>query len=262
MVLEPATVDTSLLMIRVGGRPLGAGEEVEILYGAGPAWARVDRYVEREERIDVPGMLGIARPVAQALAAYLADLGGEIVTGRRLGGNNRGEATVYSGVNLLGVPYCFGDGSGTPCPCSNDNDGSVPGAGCANGVFASGAQLTGSGTASLSADTLVLTTTHLEPNNSGLYFQANNDLSPGNLWGDGLQCAGGQLKRLGVRFSDASGNSDTSGFATSISAKAGNVLAGDTKYYQCWYRNPLNPPCGAGLNDFNASNGYAVTWTP
>jgi hypothetical protein len=156
--------------------------------------------------------------------------------------------------------YCFGDlGSGTPCPCGNDNDGSVPESGCANGVFASGAHLTGSGVASLSADTLVLATTGLEPSNSGLYFQANNDLSPGNIWGDGLQCAGGQLKRLGVRFSDATGYSDTSGYPQPISVKAGNVMAGDTKYYQCWYRNPMNSPCGW---DFNSSNGYAVTWLP
>jgi len=159
-----------------------------------------------------------------------------------------------------GVAYCFGDpGSGTPCPCNNDNDGSVPGSGCANGVYASGARLSGSGTASLTGDTVVLASTHLEPSNSGLYFQANNDLSPGLTWGDGLRCAGGQLKRLGVRFSNASGSSDTSGFALSISAKAGNILAGDTKYYQCWYRNPLNSPCGA---DFNATNGYAITWAP
>ncbi len=159
-----------------------------------------------------------------------------------------------------GVPYCFGDpGAGTPCPCSNDNDGSVAGSGCANGVFASGAQLTGSGVASVSADTLVLATTGLEPVNSGLYFQADNDLFPGNAWGDGLQCAGGQLKRLGVRFSDGSGYSDTSGYPQPISVKAGNVLAGDTKYYQCWYRNPNGSPCGS---DFNASNGYAVTWQP
>jgi len=157
-------------------------------------------------------------------------------------------------------PYCFGDaGSGTPCPCGNDNDGSVPGSGCANGVFASGAQLTASGVPSLSADTLVLACTGLEPSNSGLYFQANNDLSPGLTWGDGLQCAGGQLKRLGVRFSDATGYSDTSGYALPISVKAGNITAGDTKYYQCWYRNPLSSPCAS---DFNASNGYAVTWAP
>lgn len=158
----------------------------------------------------------------------------------------------------LGTGFCFGDpGNGTPCPCNNDNDGSVPGSGCANGVFASGAHLTGSGEASVVVDTLVLAGTGLEPNNSALYFQANNDLSPGNVWGDGLQCAGGQLKRLGIRFADASGASDTSAWTTPISVKAGNVQAGDTKYYQIWYRNPLNSPCGS---DFNSSNGYAITW--
>ena len=158
-----------------------------------------------------------------------------------------------------GVPYCFGDpADGTPCPCGNDNDGSVPGSGCANGAFASGAQLAGSGTASLAADTLELATTGLEPSQAGLYFQADSDLSPGTVWGDGLRCTGGQLKRLGVVFSDATGYSDTSGYALPISVKAGNVTAGDTKYYQCWYRNPSGSPCG---NDFNASNGYAVSWT-
>ena len=159
-----------------------------------------------------------------------------------------------------GYGYCFGDpGSGTPCPCNNDNDGSVPGSGCGNGAFASGAQLTGSGVARITGDTLILATTGLEPSNSGLYFQANNDLTPGIVWGDGLQCAGGQLKRLGVRFSDANGYSDTSGYPTSISVRAGNISPGDTKYYQCWYRNPLNSPCGS---DFNASNGYAIAWLP
>ena len=162
-----------------------------------------------------------------------------------------------------GTGYCFGDpGSGTPCPCNNDNDGSVPGSGCDNGVFWSGAQLTGSGIAEVTADTLVLATTHLEPNNAGLYFQADNDLSPGSIWGDGLRCAGGNLKRLGVRFADAGGYSDTSGFSYTISAKAGNISAGDTKYYQCWYRTTQNPPCGNGVNDFNTSNGYAITWGP
>jgi len=171
---------------------------------------------------------------------------------------------VYTYAPLdVGTAYCFGDpGSGTPCPCGNDNDGSVPGSGCDNGVFAEGAKLVGAGVASLGNDTLVLSCTGLEPSNSGLYFQANNDLSPGNVWGDGLQCAGGQLKRLGVRFSDAGGYSDTSGYPQPISVKAGNILPGDVKRYQCWYRTTVNPPCGAGVNDFNASNGLAVTWAP
>jgi len=171
-------------------------------------------------------------------------------------------AMVPGDGGTVGLAYCFGDpGVGTPCPCSNDNDGSVPGSGCANGAFASGATLVGRGVASLSADTLVLTATGLHPLNSGLYCQANNDLSPGNVWGDGLQCAGGQLKRLGVRFSDASGASDTSAWATPISVKAGNILPGDTKRYQLWYRDTSGgQPCGVGVNDFNATNGYAITW--
>jgi len=168
--------------------------------------------------------------------------------------------TIVGAVGGPGAGYCFGDlGSGTPCPCANDNDGSVPGSGCDNGVFASGAQLTGSGIASVSADSLVLSATHLEPSNSGLYFRADNDLSPGTVWGDGLRCAGGNLKRLQVRFADATGSSATT---IGISAKAGNVDIGDTKYYQCWYRTIVNPLCGHGVNDFNSTNGYAVTWLP
>ena len=163
--------------------------------------------------------------------------------------------------NAQGVGYCFGDpGVGTPCPCGNDNDGSVLGSGCDNGVFTSGAQLTGSGIASMSSDTLVLSTTHLEPNNAGLYFQADNQVNGGvgYVWGSGLRCAGSNLKRLGVRFSDANGFSDTSGFAYTISAKAGNVNPGDTKNYQCWYRTTSNPPCFD--EPFNTSNGYSITW--
>ena len=160
-----------------------------------------------------------------------------------------------------GIGYCFGDpNSGTPCPCSNDNDGSVPGSGCANGVFSSGAQLSGSGTPSVSADTLVLQTTGLEPNNTGLYFQAQNRVNSGsgNPFGDGLRCAGGGLIRLQIRTSDGAGLSST----TIALAAKGGVVAGDTKRYQCWYRTTQNPPCGLGVNDFNLSNGFEVTWIP
>ncbi len=158
-----------------------------------------------------------------------------------------------------GTPYCLGDGSGTPCPCGNLGDGSLPAAGCANGQYASGAMLGATGIASVTNDTVVLIGEHTEHSQSGLFFQADNDLSPGQIWGDGLRCAGGNLKRLGVRFSDGTGYSDTSAWTTPISVKAGNVAAGDTKYYQLWYRNPAGSPCGS---DFNASNGYAVTWLP
>ncbi len=159
-----------------------------------------------------------------------------------------------------GTPYCFGDpGSGTPCPCGNDNDGSVQGSGCANGAFTSGSRMTGSGVASLALDTLVLHGHHTENSQFGLYFQADNSLDPGIIWGDGLRCTGGDLRRLGTRVSDGSGYSDTSGYAYTISERAGNISAGDTKRYQLWYRNTAGSPCGA---EFNTSNGYEITWLP
>lgn len=155
-----------------------------------------------------------------------------------------------------GTGYCFGDpGSGTPCPCNNDNDGSIPGSGCYNGVFTSGAQLTGSGVASVNSDSLVLTTTHAEPHRAGLYFQANSQINGGNgiTFGDGLRCAGFGLIRLQIRISDAAGASSTT---IAIGAKGG-VAPGDVKRYQYWYRTVTSPPCG---HDFNTSNGYEVTW--
>ena len=176
-------------------------------------------------------------------------------------GQGAGSAYVFTLMPPPGVGYCFGDqGVDTPCPCNNDNDGSVPGSGCDNGVFASGAQLTGLGVASVSDDSLVLTTTSLEPNNSGLYLQG--DLATngglGLTFGDGLRCAGGSVIRLQVRFCDTGGVSSTT---ISIGAKGG-VAAGDKRFYQCWYRNQSTPACGLGVNEFNLSNGYEVIWAP
>ncbi len=48
--LSAETLDQQLLAIGVGGRPLAAGDEIVVTYGAGPAGALADRYAERESR--------------------------------------------------------------------------------------------------------------------------------------------------------------------------------------------------------------------
>ena len=175
------------------------------------------------------------------------------------GTSERGSAHVFDYLDSPGAGFCFGDpGSGTPCPCSNDNDGSLRGAGCANGVFSSGALLAATGIASVTNDSLVLRTAYQEPSNSGLYFQGTTDLTPGMVWGDGLRCTGGAIKRLQVRFADVAGSAAT----TIPIGVAGGVNAGDTRYYQLWYRTVVAPPCGPGVNDFNSSNGNVITWQP
>lgn len=165
-------------------------------------------------------------------------------------GVEAGVAYLFDVPGPVITSYCFGDGTGTPCPCGNTGG---PGEGCANST-GSGAVLTISGSASVSADDLVLTSTGL-PAGPGLFFQGQNSINSGNgiVFGDGLRCAGLDVTRLQVRFSSG-GSSNTS---ISIATK-GAVSAGDTKRYQEWYRDPSNSPCGS---TFNLTNGYELTWT-
>jgi hypothetical protein len=48
--LEARAVDQQLLAIQLRGRPLRAGERITLVYGAGEAMARADRYAERGSR--------------------------------------------------------------------------------------------------------------------------------------------------------------------------------------------------------------------
>ena len=49
--LDAFQAAAQLLAIRIGGRALASGERIEIVYGAGPAGARVDRYAEHHTRL-------------------------------------------------------------------------------------------------------------------------------------------------------------------------------------------------------------------
>ena len=151
------------------------------------------------------------------------------------------------------IPHCFGDGSGMTCPCANNG---APGGGCAHsGGF--GAFLEGTGSASVTLDELVFRGTQLKPGQSALLFQGNNAVNGGlgNLFGDGLRCAGGGMIRLGVKAADVGGGAM---WGPGLSG-AGGWSAGQTRYFQAWYRDPVGSPCGM---DFNLTNGSSVTFIP
>jgi hypothetical protein len=162
----------------------------------------------------------------------------------------------YTDVEIIasapGVPFCFGDGTGTACPCLNTGGA---GEGCANSG-GSGCSIGSSGSASVAAADLVLTAAQSTTGQPGLFFQGDNAINGGMgvLFGDGLRCAGGSVVRLEVAFSDGSGSSATS---IDLGAKGG-VAAGDTRHYQYWYRDPSGLPCGSA---FNLSNGLTIDWT-
>jgi len=168
------------------------------------------------------------------------------------------------GVTPPGTPFCFGNtASGNPCPCGNDNDGSDPlGAGCAHDDSAAGARLEAIGVASITGDTLLFEGYRGPISNSSMFFQANNNQDGNGLFlGDGIRCAGGGLIRLKVKLTDASGYADSSPMVvTTRSASLGHTItAGETLYYQWWFRDSNGSPC---TNESNTSNGYLITWAP
>ncbi len=170
---------------------------------------------------------------------------------------NGGSASwIVTGLGRTGTAFCFGDGSGTICPCGNS--GTV-GNGCASSLNASGANLSGSGVASIANDTFVLSGTGM-PNSSALYFQGTGRVNAGagSVFGDGLRCAGGSVTRLGTQVNAGGGSQYPTGGDLAVSVKGSNV-AGGVRTYQVWYRNAA-AFCTA--DTFNVTNGYEVTWLP
>jgi hypothetical protein len=152
----------------------------------------------------------------------------------------------------------FGSGTLT-CPCGNVSTIN-PNAGCLSSLGI-GAEINATGIPSVSSDTLVLHTDSV-PNGPGLYFQGSMPQNAGDGvgFGDGLLCVGGTITRMGVKFASGGGSSyPLPGVDLPISVQAG-VAAGDTRYYQTWYRDGSVAYCTPST--FNLSNAVQVEWSP
>jgi hypothetical protein len=152
---------------------------------------------------------------------------------------------TYTASNALGTAYCFG----TSCPCGNND----PTAGCANST-GSGALLSATaGSASVSANDLVLTAIDVAPNNFGIVFMGDTQVN--NPLGDGRVCAGGNTFRFPASNSGPGGILTLTGPAGS---SGGMITGGSTWNFQAWYRD-IPGPCATG---FNLSNGLSIGFTP
>ncbi|MFT7484489.1 MAG: hypothetical protein ACI9F9_000329 [Candidatus Paceibacteria bacterium] len=168
-------------------------------------------------------------------------------------------ALVVRAGEYIGTRFCFGAAGAMNCPCGNPNDGSVAGgeAGCANGTNSGGGTLSAVGSTSVTSANLSLVASGLVPSSTGLFFQGTQQVNGGlgQVFGDGLRCVSGPVKRLQIVASSATGTSAT----TVDIAVAGVVNAGETRDYQLWYRDAAGTLCGSG---FNLTNGLELTWTP
>lgn len=151
---------------------------------------------------------------------------------------------------LAASPYCFGDGSAAACPCGNAGG---PEVGCTNSTGV-GAQVTTLGTASLVSSDLRFVASGLLPGQLAILFEGSSVLALGNgvLFGDGLRCAGGQLRRMGYRVVSAGGNA-------SWLPGSGAWTPGDIRQFQVWYSDPQGSPCGSS---FNTSNALEINFLP
>jgi hypothetical protein len=160
-----------------------------------------------------------------------------------------GDADTFTRVVKKGPAqgYCFG----LRCPCLNDD----PDAGCGNfgldGDFSTGAILTASGTNSAGADDLVLTVSGIKANAPAIVYTSMNRMS--FLFGDGLRCVQGPVKRFPVQKADAGGQVV---FGPGGFVGPAGIQAGDTFHFQGWYRDN-GGPCGG---NFNLTNALSVDW--
>ena len=175
-------------------------------------------------------------------------------------------AVTLSGIQInkheqdfVGTSLCFGDGSGAACPCGNSGQTRT---GCQNSAGTGGSWLFASG--SPSPDTIVLHAAGELPNALSIFLQGNVVISP-VVYGDGLRCAGGTLKRLytrsassGVVFAPHPGDPSITARSASLGVP---ISPGARRYYQVFYRDSNLGFCPAPQgNTFNISNAVRINW--
>lgn len=108
----------------------------------------------------------------------------------------------------------------------------------------------------MGANDLTFQATNLLPDQPAMLFVGHNTVNNGDgaPFGDGLRCAGGELRRLGVMIPDMTGTAD---WGPGLSEQ-GMFSPGATRRFQVGYRDPTGSPCASG---FNLSNGYEVVFT-
>jgi Tol biopolymer transport system component len=151
------------------------------------------------------------------------------------------------------------------CPC--ENPPSAPGKGCDNSVFTGGAVLSATGSAYLSGDTLVFTTAGEKPTATSVLLQGTTHAAAGIVYGQGLRCLGGTLKRLFTKA--ASGGSITAPefsegdptVSARSAAKGNPISAGQSRWYLVFYRDPIVlGSCPSG-STFNATQTGRIDWS-
>jgi hypothetical protein len=161
----------------------------------------------------------------------------------------------------LGEPICEpGQNGVSSCPCGNPPSGNTTG--CNNSSSTGGAFLSATGTSSLSSDTVVFTCTGEKPTALSIVIQGT--ALTNMIFGQGVRCTGGVLKRLYVKAASGGTITAPQGGDPSVSSRSASlgdtIPPGATRYYQVYYRDPVVLGGCPSSSTFNISQGLAIAW--
>jgi len=194
-------------------------------------------------------------------------------------GGGAGTFTITTTCSSPMVGECFpGTGGVITCPCPSQAPAN-PAGGCANhgAGSTSGGVLSATGTASVGADTLLITSSGMRPTASVLnvffsYKPGGATPTPGIVSGAGVRCtgAGGSLKRLYTGNATGGSISRPGMGDLSVSAKSATfaghaIVPPETRHYFNVYRDGQASQaanCNNPLVTTNLTNMGAVTWAP
>jgi len=169
---------------------------------------------------------------------------------------------AYEVPNNLYDAFCAGDGSlPTACPCGNTG---TSGRGCASSDFFSpGALLLASGAST--PDSVTLAASDIYPSGTCVFLQGNQQSASGIVFGDGVRCVAGSLKRLFIKTASGGAASAPVAGDPTISARSAAlgdaIQAGTQRFYQVYYRDSDLNFCPAPQgNTWNVSSGVIVNW--
>ena len=178
------------------------------------------------------------------------------------------QVCIRAGCNSGPASYICDPGSGPTigCPCSNPATGANRG--CNNSSATGGASITGSGSNSLSSPTLAFTTAGEKPTATSIVLQGTVGNTTGLVFGQGVRCAAGTLKRLYVKT--ASGGSilapnlggGDANIPTRSAAVGDPISAGQSRWYMVYYRDPIVLGGCSAFATFNGTNTAQVLWQP
>jgi len=124
--------------------------------------------------------------------------------------------------------------------------------------------LSASGTAALLGDTVVFTTSGEKPTATSIVLQASGSNAAGSVFGQGVSCLSGTLKRLYVKAAVGGSIIAPAGSDPSVSARSaalGDPIApGTTRSYAVYYRDPVVLGGCPAASTFNVTQSGSIGW--